>query len=197
MSRYVIQGCELFSNSLFGQSKAFSWISWQTHTSFCCGFSKNLKFVVMENLQLFKDLALLLTPLITLLTVIIAFREYYRKRKQDKIELFIKYNARFCINEDVMRVTKYLEKYVGLNHHGEVYTPDDHQVEMFMRYFEELEFLIESGAIDEEIVSYMFSYYVFEFEKRKDEWKNVGYEEEGWRVFRNFVNRMHRIKNQS
>ena len=73
-----------------------------------------------------------------------------------------------------------------------VLEPDDHQVEMFMRFFEEIELLIQENAMDEETVYYMFSYYVLEFDKRKDRWSRVDYDSADWQYFQSFIQRMKR-----
>ena len=65
---------------------------------------------------------------------------------------------------------------------------------MFMRFFEELELLIVADTIDEKIVSYMFFYYLQIFEKHKEEWKNIGYENKEWKIFHDFMHRMKKLR---
>ena len=87
-----------------------------------------------------------------------------------------------------------MEQEEGLQLHEKIEKPDDHEVEMFMRFFEELELLIVSKAIDEKIVSYMFYYYLHTFEKYKDQWQNVGYEDKEWNLFHEFMDRMKKLR---
>lgn len=115
-------------------------------------------------------------------------------KKQLRTELLMNYSVRYCTNEDISSVVKYLEQEEGLKLHKKVEIPDDHEVEMFMRFFEELELLIVAKAIDAKIVFYMFYFYLHTFEKHKDMWKNVGYEDNEWKVFREFVDRMKKLK---
>ena len=94
----------------------------------------------------------------------------------------------------ISAVVKYLEKEDGLTHKTNVIEPDDHDVEMFMRFFEELELLIRAKSIDEKVVSYMFFHYVQTFDRLKDKWRNVEYDSEDWRLFHDFHARMKRIR---
>ncbi|MBR5039322.1 MAG: hypothetical protein IKX65_11465 [Prevotella sp.] len=135
-----------------------------------------------------------LTAFIALGALIFSYVQIKNYKKQGRIELLSDYNKRFCANEELKVVGKYLEKECGLNHHYNVPEPDDHQVEMFMRFFEEIELLINEGAMDEETVYYMFSYYALEFDKKKNKWKRVDYESGNWKIFRMFINRMKRIQ---
>ncbi len=144
-------------------------------------------------LETIKEIIYILASLATIVAIVIAVFQYFTIRKQNKLELLTKYNARYCINEDMGRVIKYLEKYDGLNHHGEVYKPDDHQVEMFMRFFEEIELLIKQNAMEEEAVYYMFSYYVLKFEDIIKEWPHIEYNTKNWKEFHEFVARMKKI----
>ena len=80
------------------------------------------------------------------------------------------------------------------HHKCNVREPDDHEVELFMRYFEELELLIRAKSIEEKVVSYMFYHYVDTFVKLKDKWRNVDYESNDWKVFHEFYARMQKIR---
>lgn len=111
-----------------------------------------------------------------------------------RIEFFSKYCARYNMNKDLIAVIKYLEQEEGLKLNYKAKVPDDHQVEMFMRYFEELELLIRAKSIDEKIVYYMFIHYLFTFEKLKHKWKNVGYNSDNWKLFHDLMSRMKKIK---
>ena len=130
---------------------------------------------------------------VSIIALIVSYWQYKLHRKQLKTELLTKYNVRYSIDKDISKVVKYLEQEEGLQLHEKVDIPDEHEVEMFMRFFEELELLIKAKAIDEKIVSYMFFYYLQSFEKHKDKWENVGYEDKEWKVFHEFLNRMKKL----
>ena len=128
--------------------------------------------------------------IIAIISLIVSYYQYRLNRKQLRTELLTSYNARYSSDEDIKKVVKYLEQEEGLHLREKAEEPDEHEVEMFMRFFEELELLIVANAIDEKIVSYMFFYYLQAFEKQKDKWKNIGYEDNEWKVFHKFMDRM-------
>lgn len=133
---------------------------------------------------------------IAVFSLLVSIWQYKIHKRQLKTELFSKYCTRYSINSDICAVVKYLEKEEGLNvtDKNNVSKPNDHQVEMFMRFFEELELLIRSDSLDEEIVSYMFYYYLQTFSRLKENWKNIEYDSENWKIFHQFMDRMKRIK---
>ena len=147
----------------------------------------HLNIVEMEFLGVFSFI-------VSIIALTVSYWQYKLHRRQLRTELLTKYNVRYSIDKDISRVVKYLEQEEGLQLHEKIEKPDDHEVEMFMRFFEELELLIVSKAIDEKIVSYMFYHYLQTFEKYKDQWKNVGYEDEEWKVFHEFMERMKKIR---
>ncbi len=132
--------------------------------------------------------------IVAIISLAVSFGQFKLHRKQMKTELLSKYCARYCIDKDIQSVVKFLEQQEGLVLHKQVDKPDDHEVEMFMRYFEELELLTRSKSIDEKVVSYMFFYYLQTFCKLKDNWKNIDYDSEDWKVFHEFVERMKRVR---
>ena len=127
---------------------------------------------------------------VALFTLVVYIRQYKLHERQMKIELLTKYCVRYSINDDIKAVVRYLEHVEGLSHRKEVPHPDDHEVEMFMRFFEELELLIVAESIDEELASYMFYHYLQTFEKLKEQWSNVEYDSEEWKLFHNYMKRM-------
>lgn len=130
---------------------------------------------------------------VAIISLIVSFWNYKLNRKQLRTELLTKYNVRYSVDKDISRVVKYLEQQEGLRHRDKIEEPDDHEVEMFMRFFEELELLIIAKAIDEKVVSYMFYFYLQAFEKQKDKWKNIGYDDDEWKVFHEFMERMKKL----
>ena len=116
--------------------------------------------------------------------------EYCRYKKRERTNLLTQLSERYTTNSDIGTVVKYLE---ALEDHNEntLALPDIHQLEMFMRFSEELCCLLKSKALKENIVYYMFGHYVLVFEKEKNKWpKELGYDKEYWYLFRDFVNIM-------
>ena len=95
---------------------------------------------------------------------------------------------RYTTNEDIRSVVKYLE---ALEDKKDESLPEIHEIEMFMRFFEEIDCLIQAKSIKENIVYYMFGHYVLLFEKEKDNFpKELEYDKGFWVLFRKFVERM-------
>lgn len=117
-------------------------------------------------------------------------------QQQLKTEVFIRYCSKYSMSSEVLSVVKYLEQLVGLDHKKEVSIPDGHDVEIFMRYFEEIEHLIETKILDEQIVYDMFSYYLFVFEENIKEFNISDYDSESWIRYRNLMKRFDIIKNR-
>lgn len=136
----------------------------------------------------------LLGILIAVFSLVVSFWQYRLYKLQLKTDLFSKYCARYNINQDICSVVRFLEKEEGLCLKKEVEKPDDHQIEMFLRFFEEIELHIRSNSIDEKIVSYMFSYYLQTFDKIKDNWPNINYDSEDWKVYHEFYARMKKVR---
>lgn len=90
----------------------------------------------------------------------------------------------------------YLEHLDGLKHNKEVKKPDGHDVEMFMRFFEELDMLIESKQMDKNKVYYMFAYYLLVFDSHRSEFNITDYDSGCWKHFKNIVIEMNKIKNK-
>lgn len=131
---------------------------------------------------------------VAIISLAISFWQYKLHRKQMKTELLSKYCARYCVDKDISNVVRFLEQEEGLDLRKPAEKPDDHEVEMFMRYFEELELLIRAKSIDEKVVSYMFFHYLQTFCRLKENWKKVEYESEEWKVFHEFVERMKSVR---
>lgn len=118
-------------------------------------------------------------------------------QKQLKTEAFIRYCSHYSMSPEVLTVVKYLEKLVGLSHKDDISTPDGHDIEIFMRYFEEIEHLIEVKILDEQVVFDLFSYYLFVFENNIKEFNITDYDSESWSKFRLLLQRLERIRKKS
>lgn len=148
-------------------------------------------FVKMEDIA---NILGVLGFFVAIISLIVSVWQYKLHRRQMRAEVLSKYCARYCIDKNITAVVKFLEKEEGLSHKYNVKEPDDHEVEMFMRYFEELELMIRAKSIDEDVASYMFFHYLQTFDKLKEKWKNVEYESDDWKVFHEFYARMKKVR---
>ncbi len=116
--------------------------------------------------------------------------EYCKYKKRERANLLMQLSERYTTNPDIRNVIMYLEAIEDSNEHL-LALPNIHQLEMFMRFSEELCCLIKSKALKTNIVYYMFGHYVLVFANAKEKWPTeLGYEKGYWRIFRDFVNMM-------
>lgn len=90
-------------------------------------------------------------------------------------------------------MTQFLESNKGYKIDGKINNPDCHDATVFLRYFEELELLIRSKSINENIVYNLFFFYIDAFDKQRHKWKEINYNSNRWIVFRDFYNRMYQV----
>lgn len=89
-----------------------------------------------------------------------SFCQINNDRKRQRIETLIKYSAHFHINCDLTVVTEYLEEKNNLKHYSKSHVPDDYQILAFVRFFAEIELLIQSRSLDSKPVCEMFERYI-------------------------------------
>ncbi len=119
---------------------------------------------------------------------------YYYHRKRDRAEVLSQYNERYSRDEHISKVVPFLiADIMGTK----ATIPSVHDVEMFMRFFEEMELQIEKHRLDADSVYELFSYYALYFDSKPcliemfsiDDYNS----NDNWKLFHNFVNRMAKI----
>ena len=146
------------------------------------------------NLENIAQVAQVIIALAAIIGIFFNAKQYNIFMKQLKTDAFIRYSANYSMSKEVSTVVKYLEQMDGLKHKLEVVGPDSHDIEIFMHYFEEIELLIESKIMDEQMVYDMFSYYLFVFERNIKEFDIEDYESNSWSIFRHLLVRLNTIK---
>lgn len=94
-----------------------------------------------------------LTFILGLVAFVVTVIGYKQSVKNKKSEVLAEYNARYTDNCHIRQVVKY---YLERNADDK---PTLYDKEMFLRFFEELELMIERGYLDLEDVRNLFSYY--------------------------------------
>ena len=103
-------------------------------------------------------------------------------QKRQRIQYLIDFGKKYTENEDIVEVVEFLEK---LEENNTENVPAIHKVEMYMRFFEELQLLIEKKAIDKKEAHYLFGHYTTILkEKWELYWPTLGYNERYWKAFR-------------
>ena len=72
------------------------------------------------------------------------------------------------------------------------------QVELFLRFFEELDVYLKEGVLDDETTHDMFAYYCLAlFENKPELLKDIEYKKEEWPLLEDFKKRMLKVKRKS
>lgn len=128
-----------------------------------------------------------ITTYIAYKALIYAKKEYELQKKIKESETLATYNQRYSTDQHIDNVIKYLNGSLK----NKKLTINDK--EMFLRFFEELEYTIENEGLQENIVYDMFAYYAIKVaDKGTDFVKD--YKTENWRRFNDFVKRMKKIQ---
>ena len=96
-----------------------------------------------------------LALVVAIITAWFAWREYKRMVRHKQCEVFAQYNERYENSEYIQKVVKYCT--FKTDNPKEV--PTVHDKEMFLRFFEELDLMIQEDYISKEQVGNYFSYY--------------------------------------
>lgn len=119
----------------------------------------SLFFVYPWSFSLFKDekISNIITMAIACVTLVMTLWEYLKHRDRVKAEVLGQYNERYSRDEHINKVVPFL---IADIMNRKVVAPSVHNVEMFMRFFEEMELQIEKDRLDAESVYKLFSYHI-------------------------------------
>ena len=143
----------------------------------------------------------ILTFVATLFTLILAWaafsytkREYSLHLAKGQSETLSHFNERYSSDKNIEKVvTYYINKIENTPHITE---PTIFEKEMFLRFFEELQYAIEQNAISKDMAFYMFSYYAIKAYEEGDDFVNDMHKG-NWKRFCKFAKDMLQIKNKS
>ena len=139
------------------------------------------------------SVAELLTCFLAIFAFTISYKEYRNHKKRERISILTQLSERYASDPNISSVVRYLEdledKKINSN------PPDIHQIELFMRFFEEVSCLMNAKSVKDNIVYYMFGHYVLLFADNIDKFpKELEYDKGFWILFRRFVERMKKAK---
>lgn len=146
----------------------------------------------------------LIAALTALFAFIIALLEYKSSKDAKQAQVLSEYNKRYSEDPNITKVVKYLNYKAeggGINNPIRA-VPSNYEVEMFMRFFEEIELQIRYGRLDEEDVLNLFVYYanMLGDTKNKDLRISLGVSEkdykEHWDGFKSIINKYQLYKNK-
>lgn len=136
------------------------------------------------------------TALFTFCALGLSIWEYRKYKKRERVNILTQLNIRFTTDQDIIYVIRYLEELED-NNEKKMGVPNIHQLEMYMRFFEEICCLLRSKALKRNIVYYMFGHYVIVFADNKDKWPyELEYDKGYWQLFRDFVDIMRKARKE-
>lgn len=150
-----------------------------------------------------------ITAIATGATVLVAWKAYCYSKNEYKLHMerekaatLAKYNERYATDPNIQKVTNYLlwrsdNQMFGAKPDKVLYggkdeddiKPTKNQVELFMRFFEELQLAIDAGRIDIDSANNLFAYYAHELPRIGNDLLPEDYNpNEGmWRNFQRFI----------
>lgn len=158
--------------------------------------------VIVESSDWISNTIALLTFLTTFLTLIVtsyatyyAIKEYKSHQKQSKASVLSKYNERYSNDKNIEKVVQYLILKDKCGFIPPERVPDTCEKEMFLRFFEELQYAIDAEYIDKNTAYDMFAYYALKaYELQENFVSDIKKTE--WTRFRRFIYFMKQIQNE-
>ena len=139
--------------------------------------------------------------MIGLIALIYTINEYRAHKDRRKADVLASFNNRYMESQSVKRV---LEDLIALDDKNTckfcisensmtcVNVINDR--ELFLRFFEELNYAIESDSIDKETVFDLFAYYALKADKLGKRFVSDYEEGDNWKTFKSFCKKMKKIK---
>lgn len=91
--------------------------------------------------------------------LLVAYKEYLGHKQNSKIEVFSKLNKVFVTDKNIQSVILYL------NQKDSKVEPTVNEIELFFRFFEEIDVYLEQGLLDIKVADELFAFYCMEFFK--------------------------------
>ncbi len=129
-----------------------------------------------------------------LFAIIVAFFEYKQLKGRRKSELFSELNKRYLADEkNIQPVIRYLSHL-----HPNAPVPEGYQIELFLRFFEEIDVYLKEEALDEETTYHLFAYYCLEIIKTEytSLLASINFKKDEWPLLVDFVMRMKEIEHK-
>ena len=170
----------------------------ENETLECCSF-------IVEALTF---LISVLSLVVSLVAISFVKKEYNLHKQAEMANTLSKYNERYCTDEHIERTINFLSEYHDTRKAEKYkhYLPKDIlsivkkkdsssclDKEIFLRFFEELQYSIIQGALDKDVIYDMFSYYpIIAYELGNDFVDD--FDNRCWQTFRVFAKSMIQIR---
>ncbi len=138
-----------------------------------------------------KDFAAILGALLAFVTLMKGVLEYIRQGAQKRAELFMSMQKRLVESSSLNNITELLETGDEL-----LSTVPIKDKSSFLRFFEEVALMIQSGLLKKDVAHYMFGYYAIRCWDSDLFWTNLNRKGPYWSLFREFAQEMSKIEDQ-
>ena len=146
-----------------------------------------------------KDITAVAGTVLALATLLKGVIEYVRQGAQKRAELFTSLQKRFTENHSLDAISDLLEQ-----RSPELMTVAVKDRSAFLRYFEEIALMMQSGLIRKDVAHYMFGYYAIRCWESEYFWGDEKQERAGprrdgpyWHLFRAFAAEMAALENKA
>lgn len=131
------------------------------------------------------SLSEVVTALATVFALIVACKEYFEHKDKKQAAILSEYNQRYSTDPNIIKVVQYLNY---MDNGGKINNPirvrpSNYEVEMFMRFFEELGLQIECGRLKQEDVEDLFLYYAKKLNENSDLRILLGIDEDDYKNY--------------
>ena len=139
-----------------------------------------------------KDMATIVGALVALATLTKGVIEYVRQGAQKRAELFMQMQKRFVESPTLDSITALLER-----RDPKLSELSFAEKSTFLRFFEEIAIMVQSGLLKKDVAHYMFGYYAVICWKSEHFWQGVNRDGAYWSLFRRFASDMTEMEKAS
>jgi len=140
-------------------------------------------------LEIIKTIAISGTALVAIVTMIKGYYDYRLSIKQKRIELFEKLGTKLETDKTLKKIIDYLE-----TENPELRNMSRFDRYKFLRFYEDINLIMNSGLMKPEIAHYMFSYYAIKCYNSEVFWHDINRNAIYWQAFNDFVSKMKEIE---
>lgn len=142
-------------------------------------------------LAIFKDIAVIASTIVAVVTLIKAVIEYTRQNAQKRADHYQILRDKFRNDEQIHPLFELLE-----SNSNELESIPLRQKQHLIGFYEDIALSVNSGLLKKEVAHYMFSYYALRCWESDHFWLNVNRDSPYWALFRNFVEQMKSVENK-
>jgi hypothetical protein len=143
-------------------------------------------------LEIIKTIAISGTAIVAIVTMIKGYYEYKLSTKQKRIELYEKLGTKLETDKTLKKIIDYLE-----TENPDLKNMSRFDRYKFLRYYEDITLIMNSGLMKPEIAHYMFSYYAIKCDSSSVFWHDINRKAIYWKAFNDFVSQMKEIEQKT